>query len=266
MAQSPGLRGPYHRRVSSPAPDPAVDVPTARLVSVGIDSGHPVDAAQWWADALEWRIVAAASDEAEIAPHAGGTLALVFLPVPEPKTVKNRLHLDIASRDADDRHATVARLLAAGATEVDIGQKDVRWTVLADPEGNELCVLEPRDRYRDTGRLAAVVVDATDPPSLARYWASVTGWRVALEQDGVTSLRHPSDRPPDLDFVRVADAKQGKNRLHLDVVAPGEVDVHAARLATAGAQPVDIGQGDVPWAVMADPEGNEFCVLPETMR
>jgi predicted enzyme related to lactoylglutathione lyase len=252
--------------VSSPAPGRARDAPPARLVSVGIDSPDPVAGARWWADALGWQIVAAASDEAEIAPRAGGTLALVFLPVPEPKTVKNRLHLDVASRDDADQQATVDRLLAVGATRADIGQRDVPWVVLADPHGNEFCVLDPRDRYRDTGRLAAVVVDAVDPPRLARYWAGVTGWQIGLERDGITSLRHPSNRPPDLDFVRVPDAKEGKNRLHLDVVAPGAVDAHADRLVAAGARSVDVGQGAVPWAVLADPEGNEFCVLPETIN
>jgi hypothetical protein len=157
----------------------------------------------------------------------------------------------------------VARLLAAGATRADIGQRDVTWDVLADPDGNELCVLEPRDRYRGAGRLAAVVVDAADPARLARWWADATGWRIGYEAGGVTSLHHPDDRPPDIDFVTVTEPKRGKNRLHPDVIAPGgDVETEARRLVARGATPVDIGQRDVPWAVLADPEGNEFCVLP----
>jgi hypothetical protein len=71
---------------------------------------------------------------------------LVFVPVPEDKTVKNRLHLDLAPHSSDDRDAEIARLVECGATEVKIGQSDdVTWTVLADPEGNEFCVLSARD-------------------------------------------------------------------------------------------------------------------------
>ena len=72
---------------------------------------------------------------------------LVFVPVPEGKTVKNRLHIDLAPHTSDDRAAEIDRLLAMGATRVDVGQSaEVTWDVLADPEGNEFCVLSSRDR------------------------------------------------------------------------------------------------------------------------
>ena len=81
-------------------------------------------------------------DEAEIAPRdAPREPTLEFLAVPVPKAGKNRIDLDLASAGEDDHQRTVDRLLAAGATRVDIGQGDVPWAVLADPEGNELCVL-----------------------------------------------------------------------------------------------------------------------------
>ena len=123
-----------------------------------------------------------------------------------------------------------------GATPVDIGQHDVPWVVLADPDGNELCVLEPRDRYRGAGALASVVIDANDPCALARFWAAATGWSIGARADGFVSLHHPSGRPPDIDLVRVDDPKLVKNRLHLDLVAPGgAVDAEARRLVDEGA-------------------------------
>ena len=89
-------------------------------------------------------------------------------------------------------------------------------------------------------------------------------WVIGSEGPGGTSLHHPTGSPPDLDFVRVDDPKVVKNRVHLDVLAPDDdVEAEAARLVALGAAPVDIGQGDVPWIVLADPEGNEFCVLPQ---
>jgi hypothetical protein len=116
--------------------------------------------ARWWAGVLDWQLVYEADDEAAIAPkheqdrplsaEEWPTVgpALVFVPVPEGKTMKNRLHLDLAPHVTDDRTMLIDALLARGATRVDIGQDDSRvsWTVLADPEGNEFCVLSARDR------------------------------------------------------------------------------------------------------------------------
>jgi catechol 2,3-dioxygenase-like lactoylglutathione lyase family enzyme len=238
-------------------------VPTP-LVSIGIDTADPPAAARWWADALGWEVVAADADEAEIVPPSGRAPALVFLRVHDPKVGKNRVHLDLASADTTDMETTIDRLLATGASRADVGQGDAPWVVLADPEGNEFCVLEPRDRYQGTERLASVVIDAADPAALARFWAAATGWPIGYEQDGVASLHQPDDRPPDVDFVPVTDAKRVKNRLHPDVLAAdGDVEGAARALVALGARPVDIGQGDgSPWIVLADPEGNELCVLP----
>jgi hypothetical protein len=145
----------------------------------------------------------------------------------------------------------------------DIGQGDVPWTVLADPEGNEFCVLDPRPTYRDTGPVAAVVADCADPAAVAGFWA--TGHRLGaghLDASGL-SLRSPDGIGPYLELLPSADPKVGKNRVHLDV-APYQDEDHAAAilaLTGAGAVRLDIGQGTVPWTVLADPEGSEFCVL-----
>ena len=107
-------------------------------------------------------------------------LPLVFVPVPEPKAGKNRVHLDLATESMRHQAAEVERLLALGAAPIDIGQGgDVPWTVLADPEGNEFCVLDPRPVYRDTGPVAAVVADCADPAAVAGFWSLATGWKPA---------------------------------------------------------------------------------------
>jgi Glyoxalase-like domain len=128
-----------------------------RWYTVVIDCLDVAAQARWWRDVLDWTIAYEAPDEMVLVPpHALTTgkdlppeergQALVFVPVPERKQVKNRLHLDLAPRAADDQAAEVARLEAMGAKRVDVGQPaDVTWVVLADPEGNEFCVLSPRD-------------------------------------------------------------------------------------------------------------------------
>jgi len=240
---------------------------STRFTNVVIDAGDPVAIGRFWAAALGWEVTYEAPDELVVEPgdDAGQSpgVALVFGPVPEPKTTQNRIHLDLASRSLDDQAATVERLTGLGAKPVDIGQRGVPWTVLADPEGNELCVLEPREEYTGTGPLAAVVVAAADPAALASFWVAAAGWPIRRTADGLTALRAPSGRGPWLEFVRAAEPKQVKNRVHLDV-APWAADDQAdevARLEELGAKHADVGQRDVTWVVLADPEDNEFCVL-----
>ena len=105
-----------------------------------------------------------------------------------------------------------------------------------------------------------VAVDAADPVMLGRWWASALGWVVVNGAPDEFEIRPAADRLPGLLFGRVAEAKQGKNRLHLDF-RPDDQQAEVARLLDLGARYADIGQGQPSWVVLADPEGNEFCVL-----
>ena len=238
-----------------------------RLYSVVVDCADPASLGRWWAEALRWPVTYQALDEVAIEPsdeEICHDLAIVFVPVPEPKQGKNRVHLDLASRSVDEQGRIVDRLVDMGATFADIGQEDVSWVVLADPEGNEFCVAEPGDRFNEPGTLEAIVVDAMHPGPLARFWAGATGWRVDYESHMVASLQHPSGKPPALDLVAVTEPKRYKNRVHLDVApnAGDDQQEHVDRLLRLGARKADVGQGDdVTWVVLTDPEDNEFCVL-----
>lgn len=118
---------------------------------VVVDAEHPHTLAQWWRSVLDWMLVGEADGEYEIRPSPDRAPSLLFVQVDEPKVVKNRLHLDLRP---DDQEKEVERLLAMGATRVNVGQgDDVTWVVLADPEGNEFCVLGQAHEYR-RGRLA----------------------------------------------------------------------------------------------------------------
>jgi|SRR4051794_7281439 Glyoxalase-like domain len=238
-----------------------------RLVHLVVDAADPGRLARFWAQALGWEVGDEEPDEVDVWPPGfsypdSSALPLVFVPVPEPRTGKNRVHLDLATESRKHHKAEVKRLRALGAVRVDIGQGDVPWTVLADPEGNEFCVLEPRKVYRDTGPVAAVVADCADPAAVAAFWALATGWKPANSTDVGVSLRSPDGLGPFLELLPSLDRKAVKNRIHLDV-APYQDEDHAAAvraLTDAGAAPIDIGQGKVPWTVLADPEGSEFCV------
>jgi len=186
------------------------------------------------------------------------------VPVPEPKTTtKNRVHLDLATASATHQSELVARLLALGATHADVGQGDVPWTVMADPEGNEFCVLEPREIYRDTGPVAAVVVDCVDPRAMARFWGEATDWALHEANDDYAGLRAAAGTGPYLEFLRRPGGQTVPDRVHLDLLPyPGDDKAaEVARLRALGATDLDVGQGDVPWTCLADPEGHAFCVL-----
>ena len=115
----------------------------SRWYTVVVDSRDPAKLAEFWAAVLDFQVVYSAPDEVVVAKDDDTYPQLVFVPVPEGKTVKNRLHIDL---NPDDQEAEVERLLGIGATRADVGQGDVSWVVLADPEGNEFCVLTAREQ------------------------------------------------------------------------------------------------------------------------
>jgi predicted enzyme related to lactoylglutathione lyase len=115
-------------------------------------------------------------------------------------------------------------------------------------------------------RVQCLAVDSNDPDKLARFWADVLGWRRTYEDGDEVVLEPPAGSPddgvsPDLIFLKVPEPKSVKNRLHLDL-RPDDQAAEVRRIESLGAQRVSVGQGDdVTWVVLADPEGNEFCVL-----
>jgi hypothetical protein len=125
-----------------------------------------------------------------------------------------------------------------------------------------------------TSRFTELAIDCADPNGLARFWCSVLDYEVQDEDDGIVTIASPVSPEgenrhgpvsPTLTFARVPEGKTVKNRLHIDVnPADREQDEEVRRLIDLGARPADVGQkGDESWVVLADPEGNEFCVLAD---
>jgi len=115
-------------------------------------------------------------------------------------------------------------------------------------------------------RIQCLCIDATDPAALGRWWAEGLGWRITHEEDEEVVLEPPAGSRedgvvPDLLFSKVPEGKAGKNRLHLDL-RPDDQAAELARWEDLGARRIDVGQGpEATWVVLADPEGNEFCIL-----
>ena len=119
-----------------------------------------------------------------------------------------------------------------------------------------------------TSRIAVIAIDAIDPRAVADFWCGVLGWQVVEEDDGLVSIAPEDGAWPTIDIGRVPEGKLVKNRLHLDLRADGvSTEAELQRLLALGARRVDIGQApDSSWVVLADPEGNEFCLLARTVQ
>jgi len=119
-----------------------------------------------------------------------------------------------------------------------------------------------------TSRIACVCIDSVDPFPLAEFWMAVLGWEIVDRDDTGVSVAAPGTRMPTLDIFKVPEGKAVKNRLHLDLRADGcSTAEELERLLGLGATRANVGQGpDVSWAVLADPDGNEFCLLKQTAQ
>jgi predicted enzyme related to lactoylglutathione lyase len=246
---------------------------TLRIESFTVDARDPMALATWWSEALGWIICFESPDGAEVnlcerldpdGRHPYPELS--FVGDGNHDDGQERIHLDLNSFSTADQEATVERLLAMGATRGDVGQAaDAPFTVLADPEGNHFCVLDPRPEYGHLGSVAGFTVAAHDAGALKAVWAAATGWDVTSDAPDHVVLTPAGGGFPIEIITRPTMAPDDrKDRIHLDV-APGERDdqeecVH--QLIALGARRVEIGQtGTESWVVLADPEGNELCVL-----
>lgn len=109
-------------------------------------------------------------------------------------------------------------------------------------------------------RFDEICIDAHDAEALGVWWSQVLGWRHYVDKDGDVVLEAPTGAGPNWLFLGVPDGKVVKNRIHFDF-RPDDQQAEIDRLTALGARPADIGQGEQTWVVLADPEGNEFCIL-----
>jgi catechol 2,3-dioxygenase-like lactoylglutathione lyase family enzyme len=218
----------------------SVPAPLAVFKDLVLDAIDASRAAHFWTDALGLQVSA---DRGSTIRLDGPTRqhSVWINAVPEPHTVKNRMHLDVHT-------GSVESLVELGATVL---EEFPRWTMMADPDGGEFCAFV-RDPVPE-GRLYEIVLDVHDAERIARWWADVLGGRLDVEDDAWSVEDVPGAPFEYLVLSPTDEPKTVKNRVHLDVHA----DVGA--LVAAGATVV----ASLPeWTVLADPEGNEFCAFP----
>jgi hypothetical protein len=236
---------------------------TSRLVALCFAANDPLGLARFWAEALRWEVADESPAEVGLVPTDGTRLRVRFRLVPDPKAGKNRIHIDLTTTSLADQTDTVARLIELGGRHIDIGQRpEEGHVVLADPEGNELCVIEPDNAFlAGCGRLGSITCDGS--PAVGYFWSAALGWPLVWDQDEETAIRAPDGTGHFITWGPPIPAKAGKNRLHLDIapLAGGSQPEEVDRLVSLGATRVDIGEGDADRVALADPDGNQFWVL-----
>jgi predicted enzyme related to lactoylglutathione lyase len=233
------------------------------LVALCVDANDPFGLRHFWAGVLGWEPDESGQGIA-LVPTDDTGFVIRFLPTQARKTGPNQMHFDLTSSSAVDQQRTVARALALGARHIDIGQRpEEGHVVLADPEGNELCVVGPGNNFlADCGFLGAVSSDGSQ--EVGYFWSEALGWPLVWDQDEETAIRSPHGGPKITWGGPPLNPKHGRNRLHFDLAPPGDGDQHGEvdRLLALGATRIDTALHEDGSVVMTDPDGNEFCLLP----
>ncbi|MGH3348565.1 MAG: VOC family protein [Nocardioides sp.] len=233
------------------------------LFSLTFDALDPAALARFWGTFLGREAVEDPRDGFLVLPSEDTQIRLRFVPSEEQKTFPNKIHFDLTSESLDDQERKVAHALELGARHIDVGQlPEEDHVVLADPEGDEFCVIGPGNNFTaGCGFIGALSCDGSQ--DVGYFWSKALDWPLVWDQDEETAIQSPRGGSKIAWGGPPYDPKPAKNRLHLDLAPPADGDQQAEvdRLLSLGATRLDIGQGDVDWVVMADPDGNEFCVL-----
>ena len=236
----------------------------SQLLALCVDANDPARLARFWGGVLGWEPADDSYDAIALRPTDDTGFRLRFLPTQDEKTTQNQMHFDLTSTSLEDQQQTVARALELGARHVDVGQRpEEGHVVLGDPEGNEFCVIEPGNNFlADCGFVGALACDGSQ--EVGYFWSEALGWPLVWDQDQETAIRSPDGGPKITWGGPPLKPRTGKNRLHFDLAPPADGDQQAEvdRLLSLGATRIDIGPSDAGWVVLADPDGNEFCVFP----
>ncbi len=233
---------------------------TVRLVAVRWETNDSQLLAGFWAEALRWNVSEPTDDEVALVPTDDTSFRIVFAQVVTPKLGQNRQHLDLTTTSLDDQQDTVARLIELGGRHVDIGQgPEDDHVVLADPDGNELCVIGPTNNFlAGCPRIGAVNCDGT--AAVGHFWSEALGWPLVWDQDEETAIRSPDRTGPMITWSGPPLMPMlGRDRLHfeLEPAAGADMQSEVDRLVGLGAGVIDAADERV---VMTDPDGNEFCL------
>jgi predicted enzyme related to lactoylglutathione lyase len=220
------------------------------------DALDPPSLAEFWSGVLGWELVDDPQDGVVVLPDDDTGIRIRFVPTQAPKPGPNQMHFDLTSGSLADQQHTVARALALGGRHIDVGQlPEEDHVVLADPEGNEFCVIEPGNRFlADCGFIGALSSDGLQ--EVGYFWSKALDWPLVWDQDEETAIQAPYGGPKITWGGPPVAPKVGRNRLRFDLVPSPDTDLEQEvdRLLALGATRIDRD-------LLADPGGNEFRVV-----
>ena len=232
-----------------------------QLVALCIDAHDPVRLAAFWAGLLDGEVVDDPVDGPAVLLDDLVGFRLRFPSTDVAKVGQNPRHFDLTSSSPEDQRARVERALSLGATHLDIGQgDDAEHVVLADPEGNELCVIEPGNRFlAGCGLVGAVSCDGSH--AVGEFWSAALDWPLVWDEGEETAVQSPHGGPKITWGGPPLLPKHGTTRWRLDLAPADGADAESevARLVALGAARLGTGAHGV---VIADPDGHEHRVLP----
>ncbi|GLW73451.1 hypothetical protein Kpho02_57500 [Kitasatospora phosalacinea] len=237
---------------------------TSRLFAICCDATRPADLARFWSGVLGWESVGGSEGEAVILPPGPGAAGfrIRFRPNGKPKTGPNRAHFDLTSASPEDQQQIVARALGLGGKHVDVGQRpEEGHVVLADPDGNEFCVIAAGNAFlADTDVIGALACDGTR--EVGHFWSGALGWPLVWDQGEETAIQSPDGGTKITWGGPPVAPKTGPNRLQFELALPVGADREAEvdRLVALGATRGGAGPGEGGRVLMLDPDGNEFSV------
>jgi hypothetical protein len=227
---------------------------TVHLAALEVDALSPWSLAEFWSRLLGRDVDQA---DASLPGQSDADFTVRFVLTDAPKTALHRMHFDLTSSSAEDQQRTVDQALELGARHFDVGQRgDEGHVVLADPEGNEFCVIEAGNRFlADTARIGALAGDGL--PEVGYFWSRALHWPLVWDRDGETAIQCPRGGTKITWGGPPVAPKQGRNRLRWVLETGNSLDTEVERLLELGAAVVSKGaQG----AELADPDGNEFIL------
>ncbi|MFF7846175.1 VOC family protein [Streptomyces sp. NPDC007910] len=240
----------------------------SQLFAICFRATRPAELARFWSGLLGWERAGEPGGEpgdgVALLPPGDAGFRLRFLPGAEPKSARNRAHFDLTSASPEEQRRTVARALELGGSHLDVGQlPEEGHVVLADPDGNEFCVIEPGNAFlADTGVIGALACDGTQ--RVGRFWSEALGWPLVWDQDEETAIQSPEGGTKITWGGPPVAPQTGANRLSFELALPAGADAEAEvdRLVALGARRADTGtgEGDDGYVQMLDPDGNEFSV------
>ncbi|MPZ53102.1 MAG: VOC family protein, partial [Acidimicrobiia bacterium] len=185
---------------------------TSDLFALTIDANDPPGLTRFWGGVLGWEIVDGPDGVSALLPNDDTGFRIRFPSTQAQKTGPNQIHFDLTSTSLEDQQATVERALGLGGRHIDIGQgPDADHVVMADPDGNEFCVIEPGNNFlAECGFVGAVNCDGSQ--EVGYFWSEALGWPLVWDQDLETAIRSPHGGPKMAWGGPPVNPKTGKNR------------------------------------------------------